>query len=76
MEHRLKIRESRNIENTWILLKSVEKPWNMKATVVPVIDGVLGAVPCLEKRLEEQEIGKRIEIIHTPTLLKSAGILS
>ena len=43
---------------------------------VPIIRGTLGMVnQVLEKRLEELEIRWKIEIILTPTLLRSAWIL-
>ena len=59
--YRVKIKVSENIE----LKKNCWK----RLTVIPVIVGVLGAVPKgLEKRLGELEIRERIENIHTIAL--------
>ena len=50
--------------------------WNMKVTVIPVVDGVLRRLPeGPEKRLDELWIRGRIKTIHTTALQKSAKIL-
>ena len=45
-------------------------------TVIPIVVGALGLISkCMEKRLEELEIGERIKTIQTTALLKSVVIL-
>ena len=54
----------------------MKKPWNMKATIIPIVIGVFGAVTKgLLKRLEDLEIGGRVETIQTTALLRTARIL-
>ena len=57
--------------NTWTLPKN-KKLWNMKVTVIPVVNGALGTVL---KGSEEFEIRRRIETIQITALLKFARIL-
>ena len=58
------------------LAREQKKLWNRKVMVIPVVIGAFGMVPkCLEKRLEELKISKRVETIQTTVQLKSARIL-
>ena len=58
------------------LARQLRKVWNMGVTVILVVTGTLGTVPKRsERRLEELEIGGRIETIQTTVLLRSTRIL-
>ena len=70
----------------WVKLKKGKKSdeyshldrelWNMKVTVIPIVDGTLGMIPKgLVKGLEDFEIREQIETIQTTTLLWLARIL-
>ena len=55
--------------------RSKKKQWNMKVTVIPIVISALETVSKgLEERLEELEIGGRIETIQSTTLLNLAII--
>ena len=52
-----------------------KKQWSMKVIVILIIIGALGTIlKKLKKKLDEVEIGPRIETILTTALLKSAKI--
>ena len=54
----------------------MEKLWNMKVTIVPIVIGALGTITKgLLKGLEDLEIGGRVETIQTTALLRTARIL-
>ena len=58
------------------LARELEKPWNMKVTVMPIVIGALGTVTIgLVEELEELEIKGRMETIQITALLGSAIIL-
>ena len=58
------------------LARELKKLWNMKVTVISIVNGVLRTVPKgLEKELEELEIGWRAKTIQNTALLRSARIL-
>ena len=49
---------------------------NIKVTVIPIVDGILGIIPKnLEKREDELDISGRIETILMTALIKSVRIL-
>ena len=76
LDHRVKFEESEKGNKYLDLARELRELWNMKVTVIPIIIGALGTVPkCLVRRLEELEIGGRIETIQTTTLLRSSRIL-
>ena len=55
--------------------RELRKLWNMKVTVVPVVNGALGTITkVLERLLELLEIKGRIKTIHATALLRSARI--
>ena len=52
------------------------KQWNMKMTIIPIAIDVLGTeTKGLLKGLENMEVGRRVEIIQTTALLRTARIL-
>ena len=74
--HSEKIKVSEKIDKNLDLGREKRKLWNMNMTMIPIVTGALGMIPkSLERRLEELEIGGRIETIETTTLLKLTSIL-
>ena len=54
----------------------MRKLGNIRVTVISIITGTLGMVPYgLDRRLEELEIGGRVETFQITELLRSARIL-
>ena len=54
----------------------MEKLWNMKVTIVPIVIGALGTITKgLLKGREDLEVGGRVETIQTTALLRMARIL-
>ena len=75
-DRRVEIKESEKIDKYLDLARELKELYNMKLTMVPVIVGVPGTVPKgLEKRMEEQEIRGKVEIVQITALLRSAWIL-
>ena len=75
-DHRLKTKESKNIDKYLNHARELKKLWSMRVTVIPITVGALRINPkSLEKRLGKLKISERIKIIHTIALSKSARIL-
>ena len=56
--------------------KELKKLWNMKATIIQIVNGVLSTVTKgLVQGLEDLEITGRVETFQTTALLRSARIL-
>ena len=54
----------------------LEKLWNMQGSIIPIVIGAFGTVANgLLKRLEDLEVGGRVETIQTTALLRTARIL-
>ena len=54
----------------------MKKLWNMKVEIIPIVIGDFGTVTIgLLKGLEDLEIGRRVETIHSTKLLSTARIL-
>ena len=73
-DHRIKLKENKDkyLDLAWEL----EKLWNMKVTIIPIIIDALRTVTKeLVQWLEDLEITGRVETIQTTALLKSARIL-
>ena len=70
-DHRVKLKVSKK-DKYLDTARKLEKLWNMRAKVIPIVVGALGTVP---KSLEELEIRGRIETIQTTALLRSVRIL-
>ena len=73
-DHRIKMKESENLDKYLDPARELGKRWNMKVTGIPMIIGALGTVPP-KKRLDELEIRGYIKTIQTTALQKSACIL-
>ena len=58
------------------LARELKKLWNMKVTIISIMIGGFGTVTKgLLKRLEELEVGGRVETNQTKALLRTARIL-
>ena len=63
-DHRVKIKESKNIDKYFDLARELKKLWNMRVKGLPIVVGLFGTVSSSpEKGLEELEISVRIETI-------------
>ena len=75
-DHRIKMKECEKKDKFLDLARELKKLWNMKATIIPIVNGALGTVTKgYLKGLEELEVGERVETIQTTTLLRTARIL-
>ena len=76
VDHRVKLKESEKRDKYLELSEELQKPWNMKVTVIPIVNVALGTVTKgLVQGLEVLEIRGRVETIQTTALLRSARIL-
>ena len=76
VDHRIKLKECENKDKYLDLAREFKKLWNMKVSVVPIVIGAFDTVTeGLFKRLEDLEVGGRVETIQTTALLKTARIL-
>ena len=54
----------------------MEKLWNMKLTIIPIVIGAFGTVTKgILKGIEDMDVGGYMETIQTTTLLRTAKIL-
>ena len=75
-DHRVKLEESEKKNKSRDLARELNKLWNMKVAVIPIVIGALDRVTKgLVKGLEELKIRGRVEIILTTALLRSTRIL-
>ena len=75
-DHWIKLQEYEKKDKYLYLARELKKLWNMKVTMIPIVIGAFGTVTKgLQKRLEDLEVGGRVENIQTTTLLRSARIL-
>ena len=75
-DHRIEIKEREKIEKYQDLKREVQKLWNMKAKIIPIVIGALGTIPkTLQKQLEQIESSIAINQMQTPVLLNTARIL-
>ena len=76
-DHRIKLKECEKKDKHHDLAWELKKLWNMKVTIVPIVIGAFGTVTKgLLKRLEDLEVGGRVETIQTTALLRTARIPS
>ena len=69
-DHRIKLKEWEKKDKYLDLASELKKPWNMKATVMPIMIGAFETViKGLIKGLEDLKIRGRVETIQTTTLL-------
>ena len=74
-DHRIKLKECEKKDKHLDLARELKKLWNMQMTSVLIVIGAVGTVTkWLLKRLEDLEVGGRVETIQTTTLLRTARI--
>ena len=72
-DHGVKLKESEKKDKYLVLARELEKLRNMKVTIVPIVISAFGTVTKgLLKRLEDLEVGRRVETTQTITLLRKA----
>ena len=72
----IKLKESEKKDKYLHLARELRKIWNMKVTIIPIVIRAFGTVTKgLLKRLEDLEVGGRVENIQTTALLRTARIL-
>ena len=69
-------KEMKKTENYQDLAREVQKLWNMRTKVIPIVIGAPGTAPKkLSKRLDDLGIGKRIVELQKTVIIYSARIL-
>ena len=69
-------KEKLKVEKYQDLCREVARLWNVKAKVVPIVVGALGAVtPNLSKHLDAIGVTTRIELLQKAALLGAAHLL-
>ena len=72
----IKLKKCEKKDNYLDLAGELKKLWNMKFPIIPIVIGAFGTVTKgLLKRLEDLEVGGRVETIHNTALLRTARIL-
>ena len=75
-DHIKNLKESEKKDKYLDLVGELKKLWNMKVKIVPIVIGAFGTITKrLLKRLEDLEVGGRIETIQTTALRRTARIL-
>ena len=75
-DYRIKLKESEKKDKYLEIARELEKLWNMKVKIVPIVIGALGTITKgLLKGLEDLQVGERVETIQTTALLRTARIL-
>ena len=74
-DHQIEISQQRKIENHEDLKRKLQKLWNLKTSIVPIVIVTLGTIPkSLEKHLNELNVEVNIFQMETTVLLNSARI--
>ena len=72
----MKLKECEKKDKYLDLARELKKLWNMLVTIILSVIGAFGTVTkVLLKRLEDLEVGGRVETIQTTALLGTARIL-
>ena len=75
-DHRIKLKGCEKKDKYLDHARDLRKLWDMQVTIIPIVIGAFGTIiKGLLKGLEDLEVGGRVEIIQTPTLLRTARIL-
>ena len=75
-DHRIKLKENEKKVKYLHLARELKKLWNMKVTIILIVNGAFGTVTKgLLKGLEDLKIRGRVETIQTTTLLGTARIV-
>ena len=76
IDHKVKLKESEKRDKYLDLVREPRKLWNMKVTIIPIVNGTLCTViKGLVKGLEDLKIRGQMETIQTKALLTSVRIL-
>ena len=74
-DHRIEVSQQRKIENFQDLKRELQKLWNLKISMAPVVIGAFGTIPkSLEKHRNELNVEINISQMQTTILLNSARI--
>ena len=74
-DQRVEISQQTKAESYQDLKRELQKLWNLKTSIVPIVIGALGTIPkSLEKHLNELNAKVNISQMQTIGLLKSARI--
>ena len=74
-DQRVEISQQTKTESYQDLKRELQKLWNVKTSIVPIVIGALGTIPkSLEKHLNELNAKVNISQMQTIGLLKSARI--
>ena len=74
-DQRVEISQQTKTESYQDLKRELQKLWNLKTSIVPIVIGALGTIPkSLEKHLNELNANVNISQMQTIGLLKSARI--
>ena len=74
-DQRVEISQQTKTESYQDLKRELQKLWNLKTSIVPIVIGALGTIPkSLEKHLNELNAKVNISQMQTIGLLKSARI--
>ena len=76
-DNRVEIKDCKKKRDKYLdLARKLEKPWNMKVTIIPIVIGALGTVTKgVVQGLEVVEVTGRVETTQTTALLSSVRIL-
>ena len=70
-DHRVKLKECEKKNKYLNLIRELKKLWNMKVTIIPIVNGALGTVTKeLVLWLEDLEITGQVETIQTIALFR------
>ena len=75
-DQRINLKECEKKDKYLDIGRELKKLWNMQVTIILIVIGAFGTVTKgLLKGLEDLEVGGRVEIIQTTTLLRTARIM-
>ena len=75
-DHRMKLKECEKKVKYLDLSRELKILWNMPVTIIPIVITEFGTVTKgLLKRLEDLEVGGRVETIQTTAVLRTVRIL-
>ena len=75
-DHRIKLKESEKKEKRLGLARELKKLWNMMVTIILIVIGAFGILTKgLLKRMDDLEVGGRVETIQTTAPLTTTRIL-
>ena len=74
-DHRIKLKECEKKDKYLGLARELEKLWNMKVTIIPIVIGAFGTeTKGLLKEMEDLEVSRRVKTTKTTALLRTTRI--